>query len=226
MQSSGGYVQTSIAMRLKQSLILGLIAACASIAPALGQTLDARADPTYQKALAVNKGLQSYTAHIAVETHVFFGHFGLYGTVYRRGDRQTVVFDRVPAIARGAVSNMPTISGPGEWPRRYTMSIAARAADTTTFRLVPLRAENARSVDVVVSNASGLVLEYSWSNVNGQTITSDQTYETIDGYELVESSTTTTRGDGIDATSTSQFTNYALNATIPDSIIAATPSDP
>jgi outer membrane lipoprotein-sorting protein len=146
--------------------------------------------------------------------------------VYRRGDRQIVVFDRVPAIARAAVSNMPTITGPGDWPRRYAMSIAARSADTTTFRLIPLRAENARSIDVVVSNASGLVLEYAWSNVNGQTITSDETYETIGGYELVRSSTTTTRGSGVHADSTTIFTNYALNATVPDSILASSPSDP
>ncbi len=210
----------------RQRLILGLFVAYATVTPALSQTLDVRANSIYQKALAVNKGLESYTAHIAVETHVLFGHFGLDGTLYHRGDRQTVVFDRVPAIARAAVGNMPTISGPGDWPRRYTMSIEARATDTTTFRLIPLRAESAKSIDVVVSNASGLVLEYVWSNVNGQTITSDQTYETIDGYELVQSSTTTTRGGPIAAASTTLFTNYTLNAPVPDSILASTPSDP
>jgi hypothetical protein len=106
------------------------------------------------------------------------------------------------------------------------MSIAARTADTTTFRLIPLRAENARSIDVVVSNVSGLELEYVWSTVKGGIITSDETYENIGGYELVGSSTTTTRGGGIDATSTTAFTSYALNATVPESILASTPSDP
>jgi hypothetical protein len=212
-------------MRLVQLVMFGTIVACATISPAAGQTFDARTDPVYQKVLDVNKGLQSYTAHIAVETRVFFGHFGLDGTVYRRGDQSIIVFDRVPSIARSAVNNMPTISGPGDWPRRYAMSIAAQTSDTTTFRLIPLRAENARSIDVVVSNASGLALEYTWSNVNGQTITSDETYETIGGYELVRSCTTTTRGPGIHAASTTVFTNYALNATVPDSILASMPSD-
>jgi hypothetical protein len=215
-----------MAMGLVQKMIFGMVAACATIAPATGQTFDARTDPVYQKVLDVNKGLQSYTAHISVETRLFFGRFGLDGTVYRRGDQSIVVFDRVPALARGAVNNMPTISGPGGWPRRYTMSIAARTADTTTFRLVPLRAEHARSIDVVVSNALGLALEYTWSNVDGQTITSDETYETIDGYELVRSCTTTTRGTSIHTVSTTVFTNYVLNATVPDSILASTPSDP
>jgi outer membrane lipoprotein-sorting protein len=211
-----------MAMRLMHQLISAVLATLVTIASAAAQTtLDARTDPAYQKALAVNKGLQSFTAHIDVETRVFFGRFGLQGTLYRRGDRQIVVFDRVPAIARAAVSNMPTISGPGDWPKRYDMSVAARTADTTTFRLIPLRAESARSIDVVVSNASGLILEYAWSNVNGQTITSDETYETIDGYELVRSSTTTTRGGGFHANSTTVFTNYALNATVPDSVLAA-----
>jgi hypothetical protein len=213
-------------MRLIHRLIPGMFAAYATLAQAAGQTLDASSDLAYQKALGVNRGLQSYTAHIAVETRVFFGRFVLDGTLYRRGDQQIVVFDRVPALAKAAVSNMPTITGPGDWPRRYAMSIAARTGMTTTFRLIPLRAENARSIDVVVSNASGLVLEYAWSNVNGQTITSDQTYETIGGYELVKSSSTTTRGGGIDTASTTVFTNYALNAIVPDSILASTPSDP
>ena len=69
-------------------------------------------------------------------------------------------------------------------------------------------------------------MEYVWSTVDGQTITSDQTYEKIGEYELVRSSTTTTSGRGINTASTTAFTNYALNATVPDSILAATPSDP
>ncbi len=193
------------------------------MAPAAGEPFDANADPVYQKAVGVNRGLQSLTAHIEVETHVLFGRFGLAGTLYRRGDRQIVVFDRVPAIAKSAVDKMPTISGPGDWPRRYDMSIAARTADTTTFRLIPLRAESARSIDVEVSNASGLVLEYAWTNVNGQTITSDEVYETIGGYQVVQSSRTTTRGGIIRADSTTTFTNYSLNASVPDSILAETP---
>jgi len=193
--------------------------------PAAGQTFDVRTDPVFQKVLGVNKGLQSYTAHIDVETRVFFGSFGLHGTVYRRGDQSIVVFDRVPGIAKSAVSKMPTINGPGDWQRRYAISIAARTADTTTFRLIPFSAERVRSIDVLVSNASGLVLEYVWSNVDGQTITSDETYEAIGGYELVRSSTTTTRGGSIHADSTTVFTNYALNASVPDSILASTPSD-
>jgi len=213
-------------MQLMQRLISSLFAACATIAPAAGQTVDARTDLAYQKALGVNKGLQSYTAHIAVDTRVFFGRFGLDGTVYCRGDQSVVLFERVPMIAKAAVSKMPTISGPGDWPRRYAMSIAARTGDTTTFRLIPVRAENARSIDVVVSNASGLVLEYAWSIVNGQTITSDETYETINGYELVRSITTTMRGGVINAVSTTVFTNYAINAVVPESILASTPFDP
>jgi hypothetical protein len=204
----------------------GVLAACVAVGPAAAQPFDARTDATFQKALGVNRGLQSYTARIDVDTRVLFGRFGLQGTVYHRDDQSIVVFDRVPAIAKGAVSSMPTMSGPGDWTRRYAMSIAARDAETTTFRLVPFVAQRVRSIDAVVSNASGLVLEYAWSNGDGQTITSDQTYETIDGYELVRSIATTIRGGFIHAKSTSVFTSYALNATVPDSILAATPSEP
>jgi hypothetical protein len=210
-------------MRLRQKLISGIVAAFVTLAPAAGETFDAGTDSVFQKAVGVNRGLQSYTARIDVEARVFFGRFHLHGTVYHRGDRSTVLFDRVPAIARAAVSNMPTVTGPGDWPRSYAMSIGARSADTTTFRLVPLAPEHVRSIDVVVSNATGLIMEYVWSTVDGQTITSDETYETIGEYQLVRSTETTTRGAGINTNSTTLFTDYALNATVPDSILAASP---
>jgi outer membrane lipoprotein-sorting protein len=202
-------------------IAFGIALACLSMAPAGAQTFDSSTDPVFQKMLGVNKGLQSYKAHIEVATRLRLGSFTLRGTLYDRGDKSKVVFDNVPSIAKSTVENQPSIGAASTWPARYTISVVSRTPVTTSYRLVPTASESVRSIDVVVLNASGLVQEYVWSNSNGMTITSDQTYESIGGYQLVETTSTTTRGAGVHADSKTMFTNYELNVAVPDSIFTA-----
>jgi hypothetical protein len=74
---------------------------------------------------------------------------------------------------------------------------------------------------VVADNASGLIRQYTWSNDNGLTITSDQTYRSVGGYRLIESTITRTRGRGMNAESVASFTDYDLNDSIPASIVSS-----
>ena len=184
---------------------------------------DPSTDAVFQKMLGVNKGLQSYQAHIDVQTRLPFGGFTLRGTLYDRGDRSKVIFDNVPAIARSSVENQPSIGAASNWHNRYAISLVSHTAGLTTYRLVPISAEGVRSIDAIVENASGLVQEYVWSNSNGMTITSDQTYELVGSYQLVGSVATKTRGAGVHADSTTTFTNYQLNVTVPESVFPANP---
>jgi hypothetical protein len=171
--------------------------------------------------LGVNKGLASYQAHIDVETRLPLGSFTLHGTIYDREGRSKVVFDNVPAIAKPSVENQPSVGPPSSWRKQYAISIVSRTADATTYHLVPVVEEGARSIDVVVQNASGLVQQYVWSNKNGMTITSDQNYESLGGYQLVRTTSTRTRGGGIHADSETTFKDYELNASVPDAVFAA-----
>ena len=207
---------------LVSNIALAAAVVCMAAAPARAQTFDPSTDAVFQKMLGANKGLQSYQAHVDVQTRLPLGHFTLHGTLYDRGDRSKVVFDNVPAIARSSVENQPSIGAVSNWHQLYAMSLVSHAAGLTTCRLVPVSAEGVRSIDVVVENSSGLVQEYVWSNTNGMTITSDQTYEPIGGYQLVGSVATKTRG-AVHADSTTTFTNYQLNVTVPESVFAANP---
>ncbi len=201
-------------------LVLATMTAPLSLASAATAGFDPGGDPVFQKLLHLNTGLKSYTAHVDVETRMFFGRLALHGTLYNWGSNSKVVFDHVPMLAKGAVEHQPSIEGPAEWPVRYTMTLLAQTSDATTYRLVPRESDNPREVDVAVQNASGLITQLVWSSATG-TITSDLTYESLDGYELVASTVTQTRGNGLNARSTSTFSNYALNESIPDSIISA-----
>jgi len=206
----------------RKHIILGLVLGCASFSAAGAQTFDPSTDPVFQRMLGVNKGLQSYQAHIDVTTRLLLGSFTLHGTLYDRGDQSKVVFDNVPAIAKSTVENQPSIGAASGWSKQYAISVVSRTADATTYRLLPLAHERVRSIDAVVQNASGLVQRYVWSNSNGLTITSDQTYESVGGYQLVGSTSTKTRG-GVRADSQTTFTNYQLNVALPDSVFTASP---
>ena len=52
------------------------------------------------------------------------------------------------------------------------------------------------------------------------TISSNQTYETIEGYQVVQYSDTDTHGRGVPTNSHAIFSDYEINATLPDSIFA------
>jgi hypothetical protein len=203
--------------------VLPVIVACLSNAVGVSVAFDPSTDPVFQKMVRVNAGLKSYTAHVDVETRVLFGRFTLHGTLYDWGSASKVVFDDVPGIAKSAVENQPAIEAPSAWPARYRIGIVSQTPDTTTYQLVPLDPGDRRTVDAVVQNDSGLVSEYIWSNVNGMTITSFQTYESVAGYQLVQSTITKTRGRGLRASSTTSFTEYALNGAIPGSVVSAGP---
>jgi hypothetical protein len=207
-------------LRLTFALTLAIIAAATSHVPA-STTFDPATDAVFQKIVRVNPGLKSYSARVEVTTKFFFGHVTLCGTLYNWGPASKVVFDHVPSIAKSAVANQPTIEAPSEWPARYSISVEARTADATTYRLVPRETGGVRSIDVVADNASGLIREYTWSNENGVTITSDPTYGSIGSYRLIESTVTTMRGRGIRTESNTVFTGYNLNDPIPASVVSS-----
>jgi hypothetical protein len=198
---------------------------CAAMLAAAGPVFAApyspSTDPVFKKMLALNHDLGSYTAHIDVKTRVNILSFSLHGTLYAKGERTKVQFDNVPGIAKSSVENQPSVSAPSTWPADYEMSIAVRDATTTIYHLVPRASDSpVTSVDVTVANASGLVQRYLWTNVNGSTIASDQTYASIEGHELPISSSTDVRGKGINSKSETTFSNYQLNVEVPDAIFA------
>jgi hypothetical protein len=211
-------------MRLTFTLAIALVLATSlarTSSASAADTFDPSTDAVFQKIMRVNPGLKSYTAHVEVTTRLFFGRFTLRGTLYNWGPESKVVFEHVPSIAKSAVESQPTIEAPSEWTARYTISRVSQTADATAYRLIPRDSHGIRSIDIVADNASGLVREYTWSNENGLTITSDQTYAPIDGYQLIESSTTRTRGRGMTTESIANFSDYDLNDPIPPSVVSS-----
>jgi hypothetical protein len=141
-------------------------------------------------------------------------------TIYGKNGQVKIVFEDIPAVAKSTVENQPELPPPYSWAASYAISVGPKDALTTTYHLVPLAQDRVNSVDAVVQNASGLVARYVWSNKNGLTITSDQTFAPVGKYQLVSTTTTKTRGDGIRADSETTFSNYQLGAAVPDSLFS------
>jgi hypothetical protein len=210
----------------RRDLVLGAFALAAAWplrarAEDQAPAFDPAADPVFQKALDVNRGLRTFRGKISVHTRLLLGSFTLRGTIYEREGIDKIVFDNVPGIAKSFVDQQPTVGEPPTWLKQYAISLERRDADTTTYRLEPRTAGSVRSIEAVVQNDSGLVTRYVWKNANGTSIASDQTYETIEGFRLVASSRTALRGGVLNADSSSTFEDYALNVDVPDAVFSS-----
>lgn len=205
-------------MKLRGAPVIVALALLGLRSAALSGAFDAATDPTFRKLLAANAGLGTYTAHITVHTRLRISSFTLHGTLYGKNGRVKIVFADVPAIAKSTIENQPELPPPSAWAASYAISVAAKDALTTTYHLVPLTEDRVNSVDAVVQNASGLVVRYVWSNKNGLTITSDQTFVSVGAYQLVGTTTTKTRGVAIRADSETTFSDYQLGVAVPDSL--------
>jgi outer membrane lipoprotein-sorting protein len=193
-----------------------MVLALTQAAPA--QTFHPKADPVFRKMLAVNKDLESYTAHIEVKTRIHILGITLRGTVYSKGENTKIDFDNVPGPAKSLVENQPQIGAVSTWASAYAITVTDRNASTTTYHLVPRAEESVDSIEVTVENATGLAQRYVWNNANGSIVTSDETYAPVEGHPLPSAVTTTMRGKGLHADSQTTFSEYQINVPVPDSV--------
>jgi len=199
--------------------IAALLALALGAAASAGVAIHPAADPVFQRMLAVNHDLRSYTAQIEVRTRIGSRLSTLRGTVYAKGDRTKIRFDGVRAPGHPSVRHEPSIGAPSMWSRAYAVSIAVRDRTTTIFHLVPrAKGTGIDGIDVTVANATGLVQRYLWTDSDGTTIASDQHYEQIGGHVLPRFTQTQITGRGTRAESETTFSNYRLNAGVPDSV--------
>jgi hypothetical protein len=189
-------------------------------APAPGSL---RANAVYEKMVRWSAGIKSSIADIEVHTHMrgfppasftFHGH-----SYFKAPDKQAVVFDDVPGLMRGLVKDSPAIEPVPVWPERYDVTIAGDDGTTTTFHLVPKDSQSqVAAADVDVDDATGLVARYTFTNTNGSSVTTEQTYEPLGRHQVVASQVGHARGHGYNAEVTTTFSNYRFNVPVPDDV--------
>jgi hypothetical protein len=137
-------------------------------------------------------------------------------TYFAAPDKFATVFDGVPGLLRGMVSDRPSIAPPAAWPGVYAATIESDQNGKTTFRLTPKDpGSELDHVDAVVNDMTGFVEEYDFDGKNGTATTTYNTYAQVSGYPLIVSQTGVSRGRGYHADVTASFTNYAINTQLP-----------
>ncbi|MBV8150168.1 MAG: hypothetical protein JO101_07865 [Candidatus Eremiobacteraeota bacterium] len=202
---------------------LGILAVSLAAAPATQAQGDASA--LLARMSQVNAKLQSYTAsaHVDIAMHSFpFLNPALDGTFYfKQPDKQAVVFDAVPALAKQFQKVYPRLDPPATWSAIYNVTAVGSEGGSTMLRLVPKKHGRVSHLDVKVDNASATPVAYTWTYEDGGTVTFDQSYAQINGNYLVKSESGRIDLPQYKADVTSTFSNFKLNVPISDSVFAS-----
>lgn len=207
-------------MKLAVSRILSLAAAAFAFAFAPGMAANSPA-ALLQRMSAVNPNLQSYTAslHVVIALHTLPLSPTLDGNYYfKRPDKQAVVFDTVPVLAQQFQKIYPKIDPPSTWPELYDVTILASNGGTTTLRLTPKRSGRVAHLDVSVDDASAMPSSFTWTYVDGGTVTFDQEYIRVGGNYLVRAQNGKVNLPSYNADVTTTFKNFQVNVPVPDTV--------
>ncbi len=170
----------------------------------------------------VNPSLQSYTAalHVAIVMHSLpYLNPSLDGNYYyERPDKQAVLFKTVPVIAEQFQKVYPQLDPPATWPERYGITVLRNTGGATTLRLIPKRQGRVEHLDVVVDDRSALPSAYTWTYVDGGSVSFRQRYALIDGNYLVEAQSGRVDLPSYNADVTSTFSDFKVNVPIPDKV--------
>ncbi len=174
-----------------------------------------------QRMTAVNPNLQSYTAslHVVIALHTLPLTPTLDGNYYfKRPDKQAVVFDAVPLLAQQFQKIYPKIDPPATWGDLYDISILNSNGGTTTLRLTPKHTGRVAHLDVAVDDASAMPSSFTWTYVDGGTVSFDQEYARIGSNYLVRSQTGKVNLPSYNADVTTTFSNFQINVPVPDTV--------
>jgi hypothetical protein len=184
--------------------------------------MTAQGDALYARMLAVNSSVKTIEAN--VELRVAFRSFpfikhSLEGSYYyKRPDKQVVVFDTVPALAKEFKKVYPNVDPPSAWKRLYTFGVVSDENGVTTFRLVPIVNSRIESLDVKVDDATATVSGYTWTYKDGGYVTFDQTVASVDGAYVVTEQTGRVELPAYKVDTSAAFSNYKINVALQDSL--------
>ncbi len=182
-----------------------------------------RSNPAYEKLLRWNTGFDTSVADVAIRTQLRsfpFLSFTFHGHLYFKAPgQQAIVLDDVPDLMRGLVKDSPMVDPSPVWPERYDATLSGDDGKTTTFHLVPKDSQShIASIDAAVADDTGFVARYTFTNKNGSTVTTAQTYEQIGPREAVASQVGYAHGRGYSAQITTTFSNYRFDVPVSDDV--------
>jgi hypothetical protein len=202
-----------------------MIAGTALAAPVLAQSPSGSVT-LMQRMVDQSQAVQSYTAsvHADIAMHSFpFLSPSLDGTYYHKEpSRNKIVFTSgLPFIAKEFSKVYPQVESPSRWDDVYVVSMESDDSGYTTFKLVPRKHGRIDHIDAKVDDRTAEVMSLRWNYNDGGYATLDQIYTAVEGHLLVTAQSGHFEVPHYNADMKSTFSDFKLNAAIPDSVFRA-----
>ena len=180
-------------------------------------------NPVLQRLIALEDRLHSYTADVRADVvmHSFpYLSPSLTGIYYHKEpNKNKIVFTGgLPFIANQFSNVYPRVESASHWDDVYVISTERDDGTYTSFKLVPRQHGRIDHIDAKVADQSGELAELRWNYTGGGYATLDQSYGKVGAYTLVTHQTGHFEDSNYNADVTSTFSNFKLNAQIPDSV--------
>lgn len=179
-----------------------------------------------QRMVAQSQSVSSYTAsvHADIAMHSFpFLSPSLDGTFYHKepSHNKIVFTSGLPFIAKEFSKVYPQVESPSRWNDVYLVSTESDDGAFTTFKLVPRKHGRIDHIDAKVDDRTAEVTSLRWNYNDGGYATLDQTYAPVSGHLLVTAQSGHFEVPHYDADVKSTFSDFKLNADIPDSVFTS-----
>jgi hypothetical protein len=179
-----------------------------------------------QRLIALNAGLRSYTASIGADVvmHSFpYLSASVSGMYYHKEpSKDKVVFTSgLPFIAKQFSNVYPHVESPARWNDVYVMSVERDDGTYTTFKLVPRSPGRIDHIDAKIADKTGELAQLRWNYIDNSYATLNQTYGKVGPFRLVTHESGHFEDPNYNADLTSTFSNFKLNAPIPDSTFSS-----
>ncbi len=201
-------------------------AAAAALLLTTAQTGQAAAPPNQALArlIALDNNLRSYTANVRADVAMHsFPYLSptLTGIYYHKEpSKDKIVFTGgVPFIAQQFSNVYPHVESPSHWNEVYVIS-QSDDGTYTSLKLTPRSAGRIDHVDAKIADKTGELVQLRWNYVGGGYATLNQSYGKIGGYTLVTHQSGHFEDPNYNADVTSTYSNFKLNAQIPDSVFS------
>jgi hypothetical protein len=186
----------------------------------------ASAQPLLTRMIAQSGTVKSYTAsvHADVAMHTFpFLSPSLDGTYYHKEpSKNKIVFTSgLPFIAKQFSKVYPEVESPSRWQQIYVISSEGDDGAFTTLKLVPRKHGRIDHIDAKIDDKSAEIVSMRWNYNDGGYATLDQTYGDVGGHRLVTQQTGHFEVPHYNADLKSTFSNFKIDAAIPDSIFSS-----
>lgn len=206
--------------------LAGIVALCAQCIVSV-QTASAQVSTStlLQRLVTNSDGVKSYTASvradIAMRTFPFLSPT-LEGVYYHKEpSRNKIVFTSgLPFIAKQFSKIYPEVESPSRWAETYVISTESDTDGFTTLQLVPRKRGRVDHIDAKIDDKTAELVSLRWNYADGGYATLDQTYSIVQGHVLVTGQSGHLEVPHYVADLKSTFTDFKINANIPDSIFA------